>query len=115
MHLPPFWWGCSKDARLVPQEACALVHGISCLLILLSILNSTGLYNKRYSNKPAYIIHKTAQSCSAAYGTDECCFAVGGDRVDRNVLGGRKGDHFTQGISSASPTGGECFGEKLLC
>lgn len=103
------------DARIVPQEACALVHGITCLLILLSILNSTGLYNKRSSNKPAYIIHRTAQSCSAAYGTDECCFGVGGDRVDRNVLEGRKGDHFTQGISSASPTGGEHLEEKLLC
>lgn len=91
------------------QEAHGLVHGMAGLLISLSISNSTGLYNKHSSNKPACIIHKTAQSCSAAYGTDECCFGVGGDRVDRNVLGGRKGDHFTQGISSASPSGGEHF------
>lgn len=91
------------------QEVHGLVHSMASLLISVSISNSTALYNKHSSNKPTYIIHKTAQSCSAAYGTDECCFGVGGDRVDRNVLGGRKGDHFTQGISSASPSGGEHF------
>lgn len=89
--------GCSEDAKAVPQEAHRLVHSKACLLISLSILNSTGLYNKHSSNKPAYIIHKTAQSCSAAYGTNECCFGVGGDRVDRNVLARRKKRSFHPG------------------